>query len=940
MKLPWFARQLTLVATIFAAALLLYLRTLVPGVFVSDFVEFQYQPLRLGLPHPNGFPLYMLLGWLWSHLPIGSVAWRMNALSAVGGALAVSVTAAFAYRLSKRAAVALLAGGLLLVSPTFWYYSLAAERYTLNLALLAGAWWTAWESAQRKPVWPAILSALLLSLGLAMHPSDALMIPFWLGYLVWRRPESRRQVRFWLALALAGVAPLLLFAYVPARWAAFSNWPLLGSIDRSSAIYQGMVHVWYERGLRFDLISRYILGLGGYAASLAAGGWQQALRNMWEVAPYWLRDAPWPLLGAALVGAVALWRLERALTLALAGFSGLVILMVAYITQGKNDAYLLPAFWTVFFCAAFALHLLMDGLPALAARLVGRKPTSRSLAWLSGGALLLVVVLLFGMVLRRYPAADLSRSIESRLTWEINLKHPLEEGAGLLGHWSDLTPLWYTQQIEERRTDLVGLFPPDMGTVIGPWLHADRPLYLAAPLQEWALDLPGRYDLVSWGRLVRIQPRGTSVACPSLSKEAETPAAWPFAVSRWEVDEVLGDERRGDEAPGLLRFCWQARTALPRETFLRVRLRPLDGGSELQFNEPLISTWYPAPRVGEGAQGLAIVPLRVPLGAAPGRYVVDMAPYLLREEGATGWPDVAPISLGEVTVAPSRVFEVTRLTDETAPILPPRAGPLTLRAWRVSREAVRPGDPVRVELLWEMGEAPNAPITVSLGFRDAADGRVDGSPQIEPLTIPVEAGGAGRLVRTVHNVKAPRGRGDHLYLVEPRVQLGDRWLDWWPTFRLAVGTMQVRDRTHSAALPASASPIQAAFGQHAELAGQAPLPAHLAPGQPLPVTLYWRARAETDRSYAVFLHLVDEQGRLVAQRDSIPVEGSLPMNLWLPGEIISDTHALALPATLLPGRYTLRLGLYDPASGERLPISSERPITDRALQLATFEVAP
>ena len=64
------------------------------------------------------------------------------------------------------------------------------------------------------------------------------------------------------------------------------------------------------------------------------------------------------------------------------------------------------------------------------------------------------------------------------------------------------------------------------------------------------------------------------------------------------------------------------------------------------------------------------------------------------------------------------------------------------------------------------------------------------------------------------------------------------------------------------------------------------------------------------------------------------------MNLWLPGEIISDTHALALPATLLPGRYTLRLGLYDPASGERLPISSERPITDRALQLATFEVAP
>ncbi len=100
------------------AALALYLRTLVPGVFVSGFAEFQYQPLRLGLPHPNGFPFYMLLGWLWSHLPVGTVAWRMNVLSAVAGALAVSMTVGFAYRLSRRAAVALLAGGLLMVSPT------------------------------------------------------------------------------------------------------------------------------------------------------------------------------------------------------------------------------------------------------------------------------------------------------------------------------------------------------------------------------------------------------------------------------------------------------------------------------------------------------------------------------------------------------------------------------------------------------------------------------------------------------------------------------------------------------------------------------------------------------------------------------------------------------------------------------------------------------
>ncbi len=85
-------RPKTVAVAAFSAlgSLWLYLRTLVPGVYVSDFAEFQYQPLRLGLPHPNGFPFYMLLGWLWSHLPMGSVAWRMNALSAIGGALAVA----------------------------------------------------------------------------------------------------------------------------------------------------------------------------------------------------------------------------------------------------------------------------------------------------------------------------------------------------------------------------------------------------------------------------------------------------------------------------------------------------------------------------------------------------------------------------------------------------------------------------------------------------------------------------------------------------------------------------------------------------------------------------------------------------------------------------------------------------------------------------------
>ena len=235
---------------VFLLTLLLYLRTLVPDIYVSDFVEFQYQPALLGLPHPNGFPFYMVLGWLGSHVPVGSVAWRMNVLSAVGGALAVAVTTAFAQRLSRRASVGLLAGGLLALSPTFWYYSLAAERYTLNIALLAGVFWTAWEATRRQnqaepdrhhAARLVYFSGILLGLGLATHPSDALVLPFWLGYLFWRLPALRRSLGFWLKLAIFTGAPLLLFVYVPWRWQAFSGVPLVPGVGRSEAVYRGLV---------------------------------------------------------------------------------------------------------------------------------------------------------------------------------------------------------------------------------------------------------------------------------------------------------------------------------------------------------------------------------------------------------------------------------------------------------------------------------------------------------------------------------------------------------------------------------------------------------------------------------------------------------------------------------------------------------------------------
>jgi len=66
--------------TSFAVAAFVYVRTLLPGVSFGDWADAQLNPYRLGIMHPTGYPLFVLLGKLFTLIPAGSVAWRMNLL--------------------------------------------------------------------------------------------------------------------------------------------------------------------------------------------------------------------------------------------------------------------------------------------------------------------------------------------------------------------------------------------------------------------------------------------------------------------------------------------------------------------------------------------------------------------------------------------------------------------------------------------------------------------------------------------------------------------------------------------------------------------------------------------------------------------------------------------------------------------------------------------
>jgi 4-amino-4-deoxy-L-arabinose transferase-like glycosyltransferase len=111
-------------------------------------------------------------------------------------------------------------------------------------------------------------------------------------------------------------------------------------------------------------------------------------------------------------------------------------------------------------------------------------------------------------------------------------------------------------------------------------------------------------------------------------------------------------------------------------------------------------------------------------------------------------------------------------------------------------------------------------------------------------------------------------------------------------------------------------------------------------GQPLRLNLYWQVRQPLDRDYSLFVHVLDAQGQTVAQRDSVIRQGDYPTSRWQPGEIVLDTPDLPLPA-LPPGRYSLKIGLYDLETFARLPVGgSDAATADSALILLDLDIRP
>ena len=373
---------------------------------------------------------------------------------------------------------------------------------------------------------------------------------------------------------------------------------------------------------------------------------------------------------------------------------------------------------------------------------------------------------------------------------------------------------------------------------------------------------------------------------------------------------------------------WRARAALACDCRAVVALRDQQGhtwtlAEFLVRNEVYFPTSAWEPEDWADARYALALPSAIP----PGDYSVEVS---LHNE-ATG------AQLG--AVGPDGTFRGTRVPIGVARIARPhqsperadfdleesvatRVGPFTLLEADLEVEEARSGDYLPLHLLWRADAPPVTDYQIRLELFDQ-ENQTDLSTT-QPLSLyPTSFWEAGDRFASHHRLRItptlPAGRYQlQLYLVDPgsSTPVGDP---------IRVGTVRVLLGDRSFDRPDTELPsLDVTFGETIQLCGYDVQEKRVALGDSLSLSLWWCANEAIggpDGSYTLYVHLMGPDGVVHGQVDRTPGNGKWPTSSWAPGQVIEDQIELPLEGAAPVGPYQIALGFYDPAYGDRLPVT-------------------
>jgi hypothetical protein len=455
--------------TILAALgpLVVYLRTMAPTVYGLDSAELTAGAYLLGVVHSPGSPLFLLLGHVFTWLPVGDVGYRVNLLSACSAAIAAAFVALAVRQLTGQRLLALGAAWYLAFSYYFWVAAVAAELYALHALVVAGLLWLALRWRDELDLARVSMFAVLFGIGLGNHLSLSVLAPGYAWLLASGRGQAWRHGRWWLAALAGALAGASIYLYLPLRADSPMNYARDYGID---------LRTW---GGFWDAVSGRMFAAHYFAVPVAQlpGEILGYAHRLWS---NFLGLGC--LLGVA--GLVADFDRRRAVHLGLLLlFVGHLGFMLTYDVPDREvmllPTYLIWALWT-----AIGVRALADvGMPWRATRAVA-PATTAAVLMLAMSATNLVV---------NFADADISDDRSARGQGEA-IFAALPPDAVFIGGWYDVPVLEYLRWVEGRRPDVetVNLFFLPRGEeadVARRHLRAGRAVFTSAPSTLLANDL-------------------------------------------------------------------------------------------------------------------------------------------------------------------------------------------------------------------------------------------------------------------------------------------------------------------------------------------------------------------------------------------------------------------------------------------------------------------
>jgi hypothetical protein len=893
-------------AGLFVGSLLVYVDTLAPSVatIFDDSLEFQLVCYLPGIAHPTGYPLYTLLGKLFTFLPLADVAFRVNLMSAFFASLTVAILYPTLKLMTEKRVPAILGAAIFAVSPVFWSQAVIAEVYTLNTAFMALticlllAWARTYEepsprssSILSEPTTLLSLLALVYGLSLTHHLTMLLLAPAAVIFLLLTDRRPFTNVRFLVRLAVLFLAPLSLYLYIPLRGTTMS------SLD---GVYQNTLQGFITH-----------ITASSYGAFLTENPLQQSR----DLAFYQtlLRDQfTWV---GIIVGALGLvWSLRKPKVALLLIISFLTIaLFVAGYQVSDIQVFLISLFLICALWIGAGLAALREFFIALEDRFAGgRLPRLRSALYLFlllGGALL---------PLHLWQANRADNDLSHN--WEVHdygvdvLSQPLEEDAVIVGILGEMTLVNYFQQTEGMRPELVTIPADEEGerlAVVKAQMEAGHAVYLTRPLS----GIAGEYHLSSLGQLIRVRERPATI--PDIPSHS---LSLPFgdAILLTGYDAHLRDNHLGQSLR--LTLYWEALGESEEDYKVSVRL--LDEAGHLAGVQDAfpVRDAYRTEAWRPGETIIDTFDLPILAGTPPGDYAIQVSMY----QPDTLTP-LATASLGNISPAATMNLEQAGPWDVQHRVVANLGGRLTLLGYSVIGQEFKPGDVIPLTFLWQGLAELEDEYQLILWLEDQA-GVKRGEARL-PLggNYPSANWAPWQIVRDWQPLLVPGNVDDGKYRLKMQVLAGERALPrmyWLLPGRavLDLGTIEVKGRERSFTVPPMEHPLEMRLGETVRLMGYDLEPTEAHPGDSLHLTLYWQGLGLMDTSYTVFLHLLDEEGNIRGQRDSVPGQGILPTSGWAEGEFIVDAYEIPIGSDSPPGPYTIAVGMYDAETGDRLPV--------------------